>query len=86
MEAKKHMHPIPAKLTKYLLPFFFCLILFLGPMLSGCQRYAAKFIGIESMGAAELQHIIKNNSKPLILDLRTERAYRQGHMVETGIL
>jgi rhodanese-related sulfurtransferase len=74
------MQPIPAKLTQYSPPFFFIAILLLASVLSGCQRYAAKFIGIESMGAAELQHIIQRNSKPLILDLREERAYRQGHI------
>jgi rhodanese-related sulfurtransferase len=74
------MPPIPAKLTKYSLPFFFISILFLGPVLSGCQSYAAKFIGIASMGAAELRSVIKGNPKPLILDIREERAYRKGHI------
>ncbi|MHC4457662.1 MAG: rhodanese-like domain-containing protein [Planctomycetota bacterium] len=70
----------PAKLNKYLLPFFSILILLFLPAISGCQRYAAKFIGIQSIGAADLQKTIKSNAKPLILDIRKDRIYRKGHI------
>ena len=74
------MQPIAAKQMKHLLPGFFIPILFFGLVISGCQRYSAKFIGIDSMGAAELQSAIKSHSKPLILDLREEGSYRKGHI------
>jgi rhodanese-related sulfurtransferase len=63
-----------------LLPFFAILILLFMPAISGCQRYAAKFIGIQSIGSADLQKIVKNIAKPLILDIREDRIYRKGHI------
>jgi rhodanese-related sulfurtransferase len=74
------MESIPARLNKYVLPYFIILILLFLPAISGCQRYAAKFIGIQSIEAADLQKIIRNNAKPLILDIRGNRSYRKGHI------
>jgi rhodanese-related sulfurtransferase len=74
------MDRIRANPNKYLLPFFAVLILLFLPAISGCQRYAAKFIGVQSIGAADLHKIITSNTKPLILDLRETRHYRKGHI------
>ena len=74
------MEAIPAKPNKYLLPYFSILILLFLPAISGCQRYTAKFIGIQSIGAVDLQKTIESNSKPLILDMREDRIYRKGHI------
>ena len=74
------MEPVSAKINKYLLPFFSILILLFLPAISGCQRYAANFIGIPSIGAADLHKTIKSNAKPLIIDIREDRLYRKGHI------
>jgi rhodanese-related sulfurtransferase len=76
----KQMEPNPAKIYKYILPIFCVLILLFLTAISGCQRYSARFIGIQSMGASDLHKTIKSHAKPLIIDIREARVYRKGHI------
>lgn len=46
----------------------------------GCQRLSSKFIGIQSIRAADLQKIVKSSAAPLILDIRETQSFREGHI------
>jgi rhodanese-related sulfurtransferase len=49
-------------------------------LFSGCQEYAAKFIGVRSIDARDLIKIIESKVPPLVLDVRKIQNYRTGHI------
>ncbi|UCH20420.1 MAG: hypothetical protein JSU83_17990, partial [Deltaproteobacteria bacterium] len=74
------MTSISTKSRSFLLTFTTITALLFFPAIMGCQRLSSKFIGIQSIRAADLQKIVKSSAAPLILDIRETQSFREGHI------
>lgn len=65
---------------KQLFPLFAVLVALCLPLLGGCQRVTARFIGVQTITVVCLKEAADDRQGILILDTRGEAVYRTGHI------
>ncbi len=68
------------KVCRYVPNLLAILILLVAPALLSCQRVSAKFIGVQSLSAADLNYALAEPSPPVVIDIRDDDAYRRNHI------
>lgn len=70
------MIPSRKNISRIYLAAVLCLV----PLICGCQRISARFIGVQSLDISELTTVLARKPAPLIVDLRSEAEYLAGHL------
>ncbi|MEJ2169508.1 MAG: rhodanese-like domain-containing protein [Desulfobacterales bacterium] len=58
----------------------FLVVLLASPAFFSCQRVSARFIGVQSISAADLNQALAEQAPPIVIDIRAEAVFQQDHI------